>query len=190
MRPEQLRLLRILWAAISGSTVVFLVVLLVIRVQAPPTFEPDPLMLVVVGFTALAEAVMSVIMPKRMFAQTVRARKFEVVARAADERMFDDSGRRARAFADPAKSTQAAVPAYQTAMIIGLALAEAVALSGFALAQLGSPLLAVVPFFVVAGGLMATKFPSEPALVRSLEQAYDADLVGDEARPGRAASGE
>jgi hypothetical protein len=71
-------------------------------------------------------------------------------------------------------------------MILGLALAESVALFGLVLGQLGSPLPGVLPFFVVSWGLMLSKLPTERAIVQALEQVYDADLAGEDVKPGRA----
>ncbi len=90
--------------------------------------------------------------------------------------MLRDRGRRQRVFADGREALVKAMPALQTGLILGLALAEAVALFGLVLVVLGHPLAETNGFFVVSWILIALKWPSEAGLARQLETARNADL--------------
>ena len=176
MRPDQLRVMRILWASLVASTFGFVIVAFVLRTTVREVPEPMPILLPIGVVLALPLVVLSVWVPRTLLVQTLRRREFEVGERIGQERMFADRALRPRVFVDPAGARRDAVPAYQTAMILGMALAESVALFGLVLIVLGHGPLVGLPFFVVAWSLMLVRLPSHQALERALEQAYDADL--------------
>ena len=70
-------------------------------------------------------------------------------------------------------------PMYQTSLILGMAMAESVALMGFVLVYLGHPVIVGVPFFVVCWLLQATKFPTFKAVVAPVEAATKATFRPD-----------
>jgi hypothetical protein len=179
MRPELLRTMRILWAAMLVSTTTFLAVILVLRHQGFHASAPGVPLSILLALVALPTAVMSLWLPRMQTVQALKRAQFEVQERPAAERMFADDARRARVFANPAEVKRRSGPALQTAMIVALALAESIALYGFVLLFLGYSWLHGLPFFIVCWGLMFSKYPSERAMLRTVEQAYDADLEPD-----------
>jgi hypothetical protein len=176
MRPEHVRTLRVLWSALFSSTVMFLGVAVLVTRQRPEPLEPEPILLPALAAAALAAAVASVLVPRIVLAQGLRQLGLQVQQRAASDRMFDDSGRRPRRFVEPDQAKRRAALAYQTQMIVGMALAESVALMGFVTLFVGFPMTAAAAHFVVAWVLMLTKLPSERRFEQALERAYDADL--------------
>ena len=176
MRPESLRTLRILWAAMLASSTMFILVLVQFSLQGRKPPEPIGMLLPVLGVAALLCAALSVVVPKLHLARSLRSRQLAVEDRPADERMFADEPRRARVFVDPKAALTQASAAYQAAVLLGLALAESLAAYGFMVVFLGFSWVYAVPFFAVCWVLMASKIPTERAPVTALQNAYDADL--------------
>jgi hypothetical protein len=176
MPPERLRVARILWAAITMSAVMIPAVGWFVAQQQPAGGPPDPAMAGMLGLVALVTAVLSVVLPGRLLRTALVGQRLVLADRPESERMFADRPRRARVFANPQAARNGAVAAFMTSLIIGIALAEAVALDGLVLVVMRAPLLWGLPFFVVSWAILASKFPRPEQPLRSLEQAYDADL--------------
>lgn len=155
------------------------IVLVVIRFVVP--MEPakaEPILLPVLGAVGLFSLVLSFVFPKKMGDAARRAQKLEIVE-AADASSGSDviptgAGPKRRVFADPKAATGAAFMTYQTPFIMGMALSESVALSGFMLWQLGFGLAEGMPFFVLAWISMALRFPTLDKVLVPFERAHDA----------------
>jgi hypothetical protein len=169
---------RILWGALLLSTVLFLVVLLVIRPDPPEA--PQPMLLPVLALAAVASAAFSEIVPRMNYRQAARNVKLETEdeaiadpnRHASDVLPFRETTTVMRKVAkDPKAARQRAFMIYQTAFILKMALAESIALYGFILHFLGFPLTVALPFFVVCWILMLVRFPTLEKALAPLEQA-------------------
>jgi|SRR5215467_11804783 len=153
-----LRVMRILWAAIIASTVVFLVVLL--RVGPRSASSPEPVVAYALVSVAAVIGVLSFVLPARAYTQAARA----------------------RALPGDTDARRIALVLYMTPFILSLALSEAVALNGFALGFLGFGLTWSVPLFVASWMLLLVRFPTERAILSRFSRATGAQVPPDEAR--------
>jgi hypothetical protein len=172
---QALATMKMLWAAISFSTVMFLVV----GTTAAQTPEEPPQMVMLFAFAAVSLGLIgaSQLLPKQLLVTALKAQKFQVVEPPAQERMFNDSPRRGRKFAEPAQVRQKLVQCSQTPFILGIALSEAVAIMGLMLMMLGFELTHSLGFFFVSWVLLLSKFPRLESFQRVLEASYDAELA-------------
>jgi hypothetical protein len=168
--------MRILWAALLASTVAFVVAAVAHRSQGIERAVPSAVLWYALAVTALAIAALSLALPRFLTPLALKRERFELSERPATERLFADQARRGRVFAHPAQIWRGSGPALQTGLILGLALAESIALCGFLVLFLGFSWLHGAPFFVVSWVLMLAKYPSESGMRRMIEQTYDADL--------------
>lgn len=165
---------RTLWAALVGSTVMLLVVMFVVKPDnpgPPPTELLVPLMAV-----GVANAVVAVVLPMVQYRNIVKRKQFEAVPDAGSPQA---QGYRMDVviplvFSNPQAVLTGMLPAYQTVLILGMALAESVALLGFIIGFLGLPKQAAIPFFVVCWILQATKFPTVRKIVGPVEKQHNA----------------
>lgn len=171
---QRLMTARILWGALLASTVMFLVVL---QFAKNPDPELIPLMPPLLGLVALGVAVVSVALPSYQV-KTVLGKSDVAVTEEADPNAsgiipYRDAPKR-RVFARPEQAEITAFMAYQPALILGCALSESVALFGFVLGFLGHSPAIYLPFFAVAWGLFAIRFPTRARVRAPLEKAKDA----------------
>ncbi len=138
---------------------------------------PEFALLPVLAVAALGVALASILLPPVVLRRSLESLKLEVIELPAAERMFNDSPRRARRFKDGSSARVELFRHVQPAFLLGVALAEAVALFGLVLWLQGFHGVHVVGFFVVAWLLILSKFPKPAAFQRQLEAIYDADLV-------------
>ncbi len=178
MPGNELKVSRILWAAILGATLLFLVVLVVVGQTEPAAASGLPMpMLSAIALVAAMDAVLSVLLPRQLLVRGLRQLELATCERPASERLFADQPRRPRVFSDPATARRGAVAVFRTTHILGMALAEAVCLFGFVLKYLGASWAVALPFFFVTWLLMAVKFPRARSLELELERVYGADLA-------------
>jgi hypothetical protein len=174
MRPANILTLRILWASILASTFLLLVVLAVLKAgHGSPS--ADPMLLPGLAVAAVTAAVASTLLPRVTLTQGLKRLALAVTPRPAGDRLFQDGPRRPNLFVDAADAQRRAFAVFQSASILGFALAETVALFGFAAVMLGFPIPWGAPFFVLSWCLLATKFPTEGPLIGTLRRLYDAD---------------
>ncbi|HEY1957726.1 MAG TPA: hypothetical protein VGH28_19030 [Polyangiaceae bacterium] len=136
-------MLRRIWITLVVSTG-FYTVVIVAGARAPhrPSFSP-----LAFAAPALVVAVLSVLLPPRLLANALAS-----VEVAGEQTLFD------------------AFPKFQSAVLTGTALAEAVALFGLMAAYSGAPPSIWAPFFAFAFAFMAVHFPRIETLVRALER--------------------
>ncbi len=161
----------ILWGALFASTFLYLVIAQIVAVPTPEG-GPEPTLLFAMIPTALVCAVMSFVLPRATAKAALLALQLPVKASES----FGDLPAGTRIFVDPATARSKAAPALQTAMILRLALREAIALFGFVLAFLGFPLAHYIGLFVVAWLLFLEGLPRQSADDALLEAAYGAKL--------------
>lgn len=175
MSNPKLQTLRVLWAALMGSPAMFLIVGYLVTKERQEVLTPDPILLPVLGAAALGSAVASVVLPQVLLKPALLALKLQLTD--APSVGPSRGRRRPRRFADADLARARLLMAVQTPFILGMALAESVALMGFVLWFQGFPFLHVAPTFVVSWGLMVSKFPRLAFYEQQLEAAYDADLA-------------
>ena len=118
---------RILWGALFASTLLYLLVLELVDLDAGADWQS---LVYPLGFAGAATSVASLVVPRRL-------------------RLQGDN-----------RSARSQESSYLTGLILGLALAESVAIFGLVLGFLGAPATVVVPFFVVCWLLMFLQLPT------------------------------
>jgi len=171
---QALTTMRMIWASLSFSTVIFLMVGL--TMTQVPDEPPSKLILFAFAFVSVGIAGASQLLPKQTLVLALKAQKFQVIEPPAAERMFNDSPRRGRKFAQPAEVRHKLVQCAQTPFILGLVLSESVALMGFVLLMQGFAVTQALGFFVVSWVLLLSRFPKLETYQRVLEASYDAEL--------------
>lgn len=161
-----LKTVRILWAALFVSTFMLLGVVITARQKG---VDPPPFVLPLAG-VALANAVVAVVLPRVQYRNFARRKEFELAS---------DPNDGARVFARPSAVIEALFPMYNPSFLLGMALAESVALLGFVIVYLGHPVIVGIPFFVVCWVLQATKFPTFKAVVSPAEATTKATFRPD-----------
>lgn len=177
MLKARFRTIKILWAALSFSTVLFFGMTFVVKPQPNPDLPPFfPLIL---AAAALGSAVASFVVPQLQLKAGLRNMKLALKEEAdptASDVLPSSAAPRRKVFADPNIALSQSVMLYQTNLILALALSEAVALFGFVLAFMGQPLVVYLPFFVVCWALMALRFPTPERAIGPVERAHGAHL--------------
>jgi hypothetical protein len=162
--------IRILWAALMASVVMLGVVSFVVSGQG---HSPQFAMLIGLGVSAVAEAVMSFVLPANGLKTGFRTFSAETVERSApgdESAMFGGQATTQKVFKHPGKAFKAGLIRYQTAFILSLALSEAVAINGVILAQLGFDPVEFLPFVAVGFLLMAIRYPTEERIMAVIEK--------------------
>ncbi len=166
--------LRILWFALFASTLTFLVVMFV---ATPQRSEPPPMTLALpLSLVGVMVAATSAVFPAAQYRTMLRSKQFEM----SPDMTGDDPGSYRQAapfrnvFSNPDMVLRGVLPAFQTTTILGMALAEAVALLGFVLGFLGLPKAIAIPFFCVCWVLQLTKFPTLQKIVGPVEKLHNA----------------
>jgi hypothetical protein len=87
-------------------------------------------------------------------------------------------------FANPAAAAGNAFAAGTTALILAVALSEAVCLFGFALHMVGGPVGASLPMSLFGVVLVAVRFPTVPRMVGVYERVHGATFAAGDSSPG------
>jgi hypothetical protein len=127
---------RVLWAALFASTLIYILVLDLMTLEAVSDWQAFVLPFAFAGVTTAGASLLA--------PRFIRAR-------------------RPRGDAGQPPSSQTAGP-YLVALILALALAESVCILGLVLGFLGAPPTVVMPFFVVTWILMLVRFPTKEKL--------------------------
>lgn len=160
---------RILWMSLVMSVVLFGVISFVVP---PIGHSPPPFMLVAAVVMAAGAAAVSFVLPRKQLGAALARLEVETTEAPVpsdDAAMFGGQPKTQKVIADRNKALRAALPAYQSAFIIAMALGEVSALCGFMLSHLGFSPPTFVPFLVAALVLDAIRYPSESRLVAALE---------------------
>jgi F0F1-type ATP synthase membrane subunit c/vacuolar-type H+-ATPase subunit K len=164
---------RILWGALCFSVVLFDVALTAVRDDKPPGVPPHlDLMLAAMS---VGLAIMSVGLPRQILVRGIKAMNLEVEERPGEAiGGFRESAPVTRVVKDPTAAIGRAFAPFQQALLIGMALAESIALFGFMLGFLGENMLYASLFFVASLLLMITKYPRIATLATAVERATGA----------------
>ena len=171
MQNNPMQQVRVLWAGLMGSVTMFGVICFILPQQhgAAP-----PVMLIGIGVSAVFEAVFSFVLPAQGLKTGFRQLELETVERpaAADESsMFGGAPRMEKVIKHPGKAFKAGLMRYQTALILGAALSEAVAINGLVLHQLGFEPKEFLPFIAAGFVLIAIRYPREERIIALVEGA-------------------
>ncbi len=176
MHPD-LRVTRILWFGLFASTFAYVFVLAMQgqRICDFPPCGADSPLLYGLGGGALSSAVASVLLSRRLM-RAALPRTAPAIREEQDpsQVQYRDRVTMRRLFADPASARRSAIAAHKTPFIVGMALAESVAIYGLVLGLLGFPPANVAPFFAGCWILMACHFPRVAAIERALEGVHRA----------------
>lgn len=170
----RLRNYRLVWAVTCGSIVAFAGMLRMIVQQG--NLPPEPIALErVFPVVAVALGALSIIEPRRRFAGAVATIKFEVEERASDAvGSFRESAVVTRVIRDPDAAILRTFVAFHQPFMMGNALAQSIAVFALALAKAGARPGVVCVYFVVALGLLASKFPRLSTITSAIERATGA----------------
>lgn len=168
----RLTTMRILWGSLVASTVLLLVLSKVTEAEhRGPGL--DAVSTAALSVVAVILFVLSLVMPPAMRRSLLAEASFAAVERPARQAPSDGRCRATptleRRFADQAAILPIAWGGYQTTLILGMALAEGVALLGFVQVFLGRPFWVCLPFFVLAWSSMLNKLPTMSAFLGPLE---------------------
>ena len=173
MNSAQLLTPRILWFSILSATVVFLVL---------PVSQSDPAsgatLFLPLTLAALGCGIASVVLPLHLQRSALKRLKLSTIEVEDQERAFGSIVPRRRAFKDADLAEHAALRVYQTSLILGLALAESIALDGFVLEFLAAGTKSVIPFFVASWLLILVRFPRRSSVTGPLERVYGIGPLG------------
>jgi len=161
---KQLHTMRIIWGALLGAVLIYFGVLMAIAPN--PSEKPDPVMLYALGGMALSVAIVSQVLPRKMYARAVAKLKLEVVE--------DQEG--LLVVANPQQARSKAYKLFQAPFIVSLAMAEAVAMFGFVLGFTGFPIPHTIPFFMVGMTLIGFQFPTASKVFSPIEAHIGARL--------------
>lgn len=180
MRPrdvfnQAIRVHRVLWAALTASHALLLVVLFVQRGRLDTSRAVPSAMVLALGLAAVGCAVVSGVLPARALAQDARLRPQEVL-RPEPTGGYQPPAR----FTHPVKSARHCAGVGTTALVLKMALAEAVSLDGFVLGFLGAPPTTFLPFFAVGIVLAALRFPTVERLIGPYERAHGATFAASD----------
>jgi hypothetical protein len=169
----RLRVARVLWGALLISVALFYVVVKVMRPD--PNVGLAPHLDQMLAIAAVLVAVTSVVLPRIAFVAGLKQLNLRTEERQGEPvGGFRESAPVTRFVADPDEAILRAFGAYQSAFLVGMALAESIALFGFVLEFLGGSVLVASGYFVVAVALMATKFPRLTTIKAAIERATNA----------------
>jgi hypothetical protein len=174
MSDQKLMVMRTIWGALLGGTVMMFVVGYAVTSERQEALSPEAMLLPVFAVLALSMAGGSVFLPPFLLRQALAGLK---LATTDVPSPGPSTRRRGKRFVDPQSIRSRLVMVAQPSFIIGMALSEAVAILGFVLWFLGFEVTLVIPFFVVCWGLMLSKFPRLATFEHTLQSVYDADLA-------------
>jgi hypothetical protein len=167
----RLQTARVLWGALVGSTVMFTV--LGVTLPVSPHARPAPNLLPIFWVLSLAVAVTSFVLPARQAKIAAGAREIELVPGPP----LPGTQRPTVTFANPAAAASSAFAVSNTALILAMALSEAVTLFGFALHMIGGPIAGTLPMSLFGVVLAAARFPTVAKMVGAYERAHGATFA-------------
>jgi hypothetical protein len=164
--------IRILWFALTVSTVLLAVVAFVVHPQV--RHAPDTTMVVFFGVLAGVLAVTSFVLPATAYASNAKRNPPEVYRPEPTAAAFQPAPPR---FANPRKAAGQALAIAQTSFILSMALSEAVSLLGLALHMQGAPLEQCAPFLAAGTLLASLRFPTPARLLAPYERLHGATFA-------------
>lgn len=173
---QSFRVGRTLWFSLFVSTVLFLAMLEYFRAAGLPHQSVTSTMVIALAAVAVPTAVASLLLPRRILAMAVRRLEIKIVDEVGEPvGSFRESAPVRRVVADPEAAVRGAMAEYQRSLMVGMALAESIALYGFMLGYQGAPRPVFLPFFVLCWALQVTKIPKPERVTRAIESATGAE---------------
>ncbi len=172
------RTMRILWAALTASTVLVAVVATFVVAPGPdaPVNGTNQLVIAVV---ALAGAVASFVIPVRVYRQAAsRARH-----RIAEPEPVPGGERGPARFAEPDAATRQAFATWFAPFIVSMALSESVSLDGLIEHVFRAPPALAYGLFAAGTVLVALRFPRPEQVLAAWERVHGASFPAPPPRP-------
>jgi hypothetical protein len=174
---QRLQTVRILWAALFGSSLLFLMMVTSHIVHDEEGHGVPPHLPELLGALAVGIAIVSIVLPAKNFDAMLRTLDVKFENEVGEPiGSFRESAPTTRLIAEPHKTVLAAFARYQTPFIIGMALSESICLFGFMLGFMGAPPYAYAPFFALGLGLMVWRFPRLVTITSALERVKQAQI--------------
>ena len=169
---------RLIWGALLLSTFAYLGVGWWMVQQRTEAVEVEMTLLYGLAAAGFCSAVASLVLPRFFLGAWTRRVKLKVEDRPdpTAETHYRQHVTGSRVFVDPDEARRQLAAAFFVPLILGLALAESVAIYGLVLLLLGSSWPEAIGFFAASWVLMAVRFPLEGPLVATLEKAKNARL--------------
>lgn len=142
----RLMTLRTLWAAMTVSTLLMAGVEVHLRGATPAPPPPPATTLYGLTVAAAVVAVVSLVLPRRLYAQAVAQRGKRIEGAATDAQLADR------------------LPLFMTPFILGVALSEAVSTFGFLVGRLGGERAHALALLGAGTLLTLARFPTRAAL--------------------------
>jgi hypothetical protein len=159
LRSQQ-QVLTILWAALIASAAIYVVVSFLVAPAEVP--EAPQELVIVLGIVAVAVAIASMVMPRKLLPDNAvrgRMQAKRPAAVGAHKRLSEREQRLA-----------SVAGLYMAPWLVGMVLAEAVAIFGLVLVFITGDPNMVIPFAVVGAALMLLKRPNVSAFVEHAEK--------------------
>ena len=172
----RLQTIRIVWMAqiVAGLMFLFMITSHIARAQGQ---EMPPHLPEMLAALALGIAVLSIVLPARIFDQGLRAMDVKFENEVGEPiGSFRESAPTTKLVAKPHETVLAAFAPYQRPFMMGMALAQSINLFGFMLGFFGAPPYAYAPFFALGLGLMVWKFPRLTTITSALERVKGAKI--------------
>ncbi len=180
--------MRIVWGAMCVSILVIAATLVFVRYSNRPLpDEPVSPLPLIFGAIALLVLVLSVIIPRQVVRRTLLQHTPKLTEELAPDAvgMYREVAARRKVFAKPERVRERTAPIYYKALILALALGEAVTLFGFVLGFQGFGPVTVAPFFVVGFIANLLRFPRLSTIEQVAEKAYQASFPQRSGVPSR-----
>ncbi|HEY3818295.1 MAG TPA: hypothetical protein VGL81_14045 [Polyangiaceae bacterium] len=171
---KPMKVVRILWAALTFSNVLIGVVTCFMPPPRGQVLQSQQL--VMLSVFALAAAVASFIVPMRARAQALARVRVELLAGDGPPVPDRPAGR----FANPQDAARKAMANAFTPFIMSMALSEAVSLVGLSLHAVGGPLPLALGFVAAGTVLAASRFPTPARLLAPFERAKGATFAASD----------
>ena len=171
------RTMRILWGALTASTVLLAFVALRM-VPAPPSTAPGA-NLVVIAVVALGAAVASFLLPANLYRTAARRRRPPL----AEPEPGPGGPRGPARFTEHDVATRMAFATYMTPFILSMALSESVSLDGVIEHVFRAPDALTYGLFAAGTLLAAVRYPRPARILAAFERAHGASFPAAGGRP-------
>jgi hypothetical protein len=171
---QQMRVVTIIWAALTFSNVLIGVVIVVNHWPKPQALDTQTQ--VILYASALGGAVVSFVLPRMLLAKALPGVRFEVFPGEPGPTGTPSRGR----FAQPEKAARRAFGIAFQPFFLSMALSESVSMVGLALRGVGGPPSVALALVAVGTLLAASRFPTAARLLGPFERAHDATFAASE----------
>ncbi|MGD0529085.1 MAG: hypothetical protein ABSE49_28360 [Polyangiaceae bacterium] len=171
---QPMKVIRVLWAALTLSNVLLGVMILLNH--WPKQGTPEGQLLVILYVSALGGAVASFVVPRILHAKSLSGVRVEVFPGEPGPTGASSGGR----FAQPQAAARRAFAIAFQPFIVSMALSETVSLVGLCVRAMGGPQTTALALVAIGTTLAAWRFPSPTRLLAPFERKHDATFAASE----------